>query len=39
MNNFYTKNLSINYNQISIIENLNIDIPLNKITVIIGSNG
>ena len=39
MNNFYTKNLSIDYNQISIIENLNIDIPINKITVIIGSNG
>ena len=39
MNNFYTKNHSINYNQISIIVNLNIDIPLNKITVIIGSNG
>lgn len=39
MKNFYTENLSVSYNQVPIIENLNIDIPLDKITVIIGSNG
>lgn len=39
MKNFYTKSLSVSYGEIPTIENLNIDIPLDKITVIIGSNG
>lgn len=39
MKEFYTENLSINYNNNYIIKNLNFEIPLNKISVIIGSNG
>ncbi|WP_257349323.1 ABC transporter ATP-binding protein [Pseudalkalibacillus decolorationis] len=34
-----TKNITLSYNETNIIENLNLNIPKGKITVLIGSNG
>lgn len=39
MNKLYTENLSVSYGDKSILKKLTIEIPKNKITVIIGANG
>jgi iron complex transport system ATP-binding protein len=39
MNGLQTKNLTLKYEQQSIIENLDFTIPLEKITVLVGANG
>jgi len=39
MSGLQTQNLTLNYGEQPIIHNLNLDIPLNKITVLVGANG
>lgn len=39
MNRLYTENLSVGYGDRTILRELNVEIPKNKITVIIGANG
>ena len=39
MNGLQTKNLTLQYGDEPIIENLDFDIPIEKITVLVGANG
>lgn len=38
-NSFYGENLCVGYNDTLVIDGINVTIPMNKITVILGSNG
>ena len=39
MNSIKVEGLSVNYGNFNILNNINIEFPLNRISIIIGSNG